>query len=367
VVFWEATRACSLSCRACLNGPVAQRAPGELSTGEAERLFGALAASGTPPHIVITGGDPLERPDLSRLVACASRLGLAVTLELCPSSRLTQTSLIGLASAGARHVAFALDGASSGTHDNVRGAGSFDRTMAAIRWAVDAGLSVEAHTIATERSARDLAEVYELVARRHVDRWVVHLAIPAMRTPETAIDSYVSEAILTWLCDVALESARPRIVAQEAPFYKRIAAQHRPPAATTHRAGIACQGVERRLDSWYEPLDAVDPVTPAVRDGRGMMFVSHTGEVCPSPFARLSAGNVRQADPLQLYRDAALFRSLQTVSTLTGRCAACPFAWLCGGSRARAWVATGNLLAEDPACPYERGHVRAGVAATPAR
>jgi len=90
-----------------------------------------------------------------------------------------------------------------------------------------------------------------------------------------------------------------------------------------------------------------------IRDGNGIMFISHLGDVYPSGFLPLRAGNARTADPLAIYRDSAIFRSLRDADLLTGRCGACEFRWLCGGSRARAFAATGDLLAEDPLCSFE--------------
>jgi radical SAM protein with 4Fe4S-binding SPASM domain len=90
-----------------------------------------------------------------------------------------------------------------------------------------------------------------------------------------------------------------------------------------------------------------------IRDGNGIMFISHTGEVQPSGFLPLSAGNAGTADPVALYRDSGLFRTLRRSDLLTGRCGRCEYAESCGGSRARAFAATGDPMAEDPLCLYE--------------
>jgi radical SAM protein with 4Fe4S-binding SPASM domain len=83
------------------------------------------------------------------------------------------------------------------------------------------------------------------------------------------------------------------------------------------------------------------------------MFISNTGEVHPSGFLPLSAGNVKTTDPLTLYQDSELFRALRRADGFGGRCGRCEYRDACGGSRARAWAATGDPLAEDPLCLYE--------------
>jgi radical SAM protein with 4Fe4S-binding SPASM domain len=94
-----------------------------------------------------------------------------------------------------------------------------------------------------------------------------------------------------------------------------------------------------------------------IRDGNGIMFVSSTGDVCPAGFLPLPTGNVRRDDVVQLYREAPLFRALRDPHRFHGRCGRCEYGAMCGGSRARAYVVTGDPLESDPFCPYEpRGH-----------
>jgi radical SAM protein with 4Fe4S-binding SPASM domain len=90
-----------------------------------------------------------------------------------------------------------------------------------------------------------------------------------------------------------------------------------------------------------------------MRDGNGIMFISCKGEVMPSGFLPLSAGNVRQTDALEIYRNSDLFTKLRETSHFSGRCGACDYKDVCGGSRGRAYAATGDPLGEDPLCRYE--------------
>jgi len=94
-----------------------------------------------------------------------------------------------------------------------------------------------------------------------------------------------------------------------------------------------------------------------IRDGNGVMFISHRGEIMPSGFLPLVTGNVCSVNPIDVYRDSPLFQALRDPSRFEGKCGACEYRSVCGGSRARAWAATGNPLGTDPLCAYEpSGH-----------
>ena len=123
----------------------------------------------------------------------------------------------------------------------------------------------------------------------------------------------------------------------EAPHYRRVVIQQMRAAGRT-AAGIQASPAARGF---------------GIRDGNGVMFISANGNITPSGFLPLVAGNVRRVDPIQVYRDSALFRALRSPANFDGRCGACEFRAVCGGSRARAWAATGNALGEDPLCAWQ--------------
>ncbi len=98
-----------------------------------------------------------------------------------------------------------------------------------------------------------------------------------------------------------------------------------------------------------------DPATRGfgIRDGHGIMFVSHTGDICPAGFLPVGAGNVKTQNVVDVYREAPLFAALHDPRNFEGRCGVCEFRVLCGGSRARAFSATGDPLETDPLCDYQ--------------
>jgi radical SAM protein with 4Fe4S-binding SPASM domain len=101
--------------------------------------------------------------------------------------------------------------------------------------------------------------------------------------------------------------------------------------------------------------------TAGVSDGKGFVFVSHTGEICPSGFLPISAGNVLRDSLVDVYRNSELFRSLRDMEQREGKCGLCEYRNICGGSRSRAYACTGNYLAEDPRCTYQPGHTKERV------
>ena len=129
-------------------------------------------------------------------------------------------------------------------------------------------------------------------------------------------------------------------VGRRAPFaIKTTEAQH-------YRRYVA----QRRKKEGRPAPPAVGPA--GINDGKGFLFVSHTGEIFPSGFLDVSAGNVRNVHPAAVYREAPLFRVLRDPDSFSGKCGACEYRNLCGGSRSRAYALSGDYLASDPRCAY---------------
>ncbi len=334
-VYWELTLAC-VHCRA---EAMRARACDELDTDECRRVLDDLASMpGAPPHVIFTGGDPLKRPDLVELVQHAAHLGLPVAVAPSATPGLTVPVVRALKAAGVSAMSLSLDGPTPAKHDALRGVlGCFGWTLVAARRIVDAGIPLQINTLVTAETERNLEDTATVVARLGAARWSLFFLVAVGRarglrpvSPDTC------ETTLRWLARHARDW--PFVVSTtEAPHFRRIAIQ------AMHAAG------QRRED-----IDA-DPAARGwgVRDGNGVLFIAANGDVTPSGFLPLAAGNVRRASPLTLYREAALFRSLREPDGFHGRCGVCEFRAVCGGSRARAWAATGDVLGEDPLCAWQ--------------
>jgi radical SAM protein len=352
LVFWETTRACLLACRHCRASATAQALPGELSQTEGHALIEQVAGFGRPyPILVLTGGDCLLRPDLFDLVEHAASLGVPVCLSPSVTPLLTPDAIDRIVEYGVKAVSISLDGANAATHDGVRGiAGHFDATVRAIGALVTAGLTVQVNTTVMRINVDELADIAALVARSNAHMWEVFFLVHVGRGAATgAVTPAEHEEVCHFLYDASHHGFVVRTV--EAPFFRRVVALRRaggqPPDSTLYRA------LAHRLDHLLgRATRTASAHTAATRDGKGILFVAHDGEVYPAGFLPLALGNIRD-QPLQaIYRDSALLRSIRA-ARFTGRCGRCEYADLCGGSRARAYAASGDPLGDDPACPYQ--------------
>ncbi|MGO8960806.1 MAG: TIGR04053 family radical SAM/SPASM domain-containing protein [Streptosporangiaceae bacterium] len=354
LVFWETTRACMLACRHCRASARAQSLPGELSTAEGYDLIDQVAGFGRPyPILVLTGGDCLIRPDVFELAGYASGLGVAVCLSPSVTPLLTQDVIARIATSGIRAVSISLDGARPATHEGVRGiAGHFDATVTAIRALAAAGVTVQVNTTVMQANAAELADIAALTVSSGARIWEVFFLVQVGRgTAEGDVTPLEYEEICHFLYDAAHYGVVVRTV--EAPFFRRIAARRRagdpPPAGALYG-----QLAGRLADLLGEPVSRPSAHTAPTRDGKGILFVAHDGEVYPAGFLPIGLGNLRDRPLRMIYRDNPLLLSIRAAE-FTGRCGRCEHADLCGGSRARAYAASGDPLGEDPACSYDPG------------
>jgi AdoMet-dependent heme synthase len=365
IVIWEVTRACALACRHCRADAIPRRDPRELDTDEGRRLLDGLASFGAPrPLVVLTGGDPFERPDLAELVAYGTSVGLSMSLSPSVTPRLTRDVLTELRDAGAKAVSISLDGAQAATHDEFRGVpGVFDDTLVALDAVRATGLRLQVNTTVTAGNVHELPRILRRVLDAGVALWSVFFLVPTGRglslDPLSAQDE---EDVLHWLHEV---SDLVPVKATEAAHHRRVAVQRAgvddldaafPPGPLRERlragtaAALAGGSFPRRPPR--PPMD--------VGSGRGFAFVDHVGDVYPSGFLPLVAGSVRDSSFPEVYRTSAVLRSLRDPALLRGRCGRCEFRAVCGGSRSQAFARTGDLLAEDPSCGWVPG-VPAGV------
>jgi radical SAM protein with 4Fe4S-binding SPASM domain len=127
----------------------------------------------------------------------------------------------------------------------------------------------------------------------------------------------------------------------EAPHYHRVVRQRQKDPLRTLPAG-----------THPNPRAAIR-APRSVTDGNGFVFVDHRGDICPSGFLPLACGNVQRESLVRVYRAHEVFVRLRDPQALEGKCGRCAFRSICGGSRARAYAATGSPFGSDPLCAYE--------------
>jgi AdoMet-dependent heme synthase len=349
LVIWETTRACDLACVHCRAEAIPERSPRELSTAEARGLMDSARSFGRP-LFVLTGGDPLKRPDVVDLVAYGSSLGLRMAMTPSGTPLMTRQILKSLRDAGLSRLAVSLDGSTAAIHDTFRGvSGSWAWTLSMLRAARELGLSTQVNTTVTRRNLEDFDSLFALMTELGISLWSVFFLVPMGRAqPEDVASAESFEMVFNRMYDLS-RSASFDIKSTAAPQYRRVILQR--------------QVAERRAGSRSatpEPMTAgvgfslADGVGRArgVNDGDGFVFIAHDGDIFPSGFLPVSAGNIRRDDLIDVYRDSELFRSLRDRESLRGKCGVCEYRDVCGGSRARAYATTGDWLESDPYCAH---------------
>jgi len=345
-IAWEVTRACAFACKHCRADAQHQPAPHELNTQESFELIDKLAEFGSP-ILIFTGGDPMMRRDLFDLIAYANQKGLRCSLTPTATALPTVERLARARDAGIRRIALSLDAASPEVHDQFRQVhGSWERTMRILHNANLVGLSVQVNTTVTTFNVDRLADMVPFIQEVDAVQWSVFFLVPTGRAQTRwMISPEKHEQVFNWLYELSQEAPFD-IKATAAPMYRRVAIE-RAKAAQVDDQPVSFQG------AGFQYADGLNRPTKGVNDGYGFLFISHTGEIEPSGFLPISAGNVRTHDVVDVYRNSKLFTDLRDYSKLKGKCGICDYRDVCGGQRGRAYGVTGDYMQTDPACFYE--------------
>ena len=353
IVIWEITRACDLACRHCRAEAQPQPDHHELTTDEGLKLLSHVREEFGPVLFVLTGGDPLKRADLHQLIRHGTAIGLRMTITPSVTPLLTCETLGALHASGIRRVAFSLDGADTKTHDQFRGVdGTFRRTIEALTTAHNLGIELQINSTVSRHNLEQVEQLSKMIGWLGATLWSVFVVVPTGRAAQPGPvrtedknragappddDSLVPtsaehERLYRKLANIALDPATTYDVKTTAgqPYY-RVLAQER-----------ARRGVDSPMRSLRAPR--------GVNDGNGFLFISHTGDLCPSGFLPLVAGNVRTHNAATVYRHHDLFTRLRQPETFSGKCGRCDFNLHCGGSRSRTYAMTGDPFGSDPTC-----------------
>lgn len=337
LVIWELTQACDLACVHCRASAITNRNPFELTTAEGFRLLEQVRSFGDP-LMVFTGGDPLKRDDVFELLNRSTALGLRTTITPSATPLLTERAIDEFRRCRVARMAISMDGPNAESHDGFRRVqGSFIRSLAALDYARKIGLQTQVNTTLTRHNIGRLPEIARLVGNLGTRLWSVFFLVATGRasvSQDLTAEEY--EEVFGFLYDLS-KTAPFDIKTTEAQHYRRYVAQRR--------------RMEGRNRNGAAPPDVIQRQA-GINDGKGFVFISHTGDIYPSGFLPLSAGNVRRDSLVGIYRHSPLFRTLRGADK-HGKCGECEYRNLCGGSRSRSYALTGDFLAEDPRCIYQ--------------
>jgi radical SAM protein len=338
--YYEITQACDLLCRHCRASAQPLADPRELTHEQSCALMEQVASFPQPPVVVITGGDPLKRRDLFDVIRHACGLGLTVALTPSATPLATDDAIRRAKDAGVTCLGLSLDGADAATHDAFRGwQGSFQRTTHLFDLARRLDLPVQVNTTVTRRNIGQIDQMAELLADRHITTWALFFLVPVGRG---TLEQRISPDEYEWVFEKIWRQSRRqpyRIKTTEAPHYRRFVLQRLKKSPDAH-VRLAPSPMQH------------SKVPLAVGDGKGIMFVGHTGEIFPAGFLPLWCGRFPDDSVVDIYQNHPTFRSLRDPDRFGGKCGVCEFRHVCGGSRARAYALTGDPFAEEPDCVY---------------
>jgi len=348
VVAWEITRRCNLFCAHCRASAVDEPYQGELSTEECLRLIDDILEVGRP-IIILSGGEPLMRPDLFQVARYAVERGLRVALgtngtliteEIAKRAREVAISRVGVS----------LDFPTPERQDEFRGkAGAFEAAIRGIKVARRAGLEVQINSTVTGMNARYLDDLLSMALDLGAIAFHPFMLVPTgrgkgLKDVELSPEEY--ERILNWVCDKQAELGdRMFIKPTDAPHYFRVVSQRRRRGDTVEMAPRKSPRLTGR--------GSLDSFTRGCLAGVSFCFISHRGRVQGCGYLDVEAGDIRKEGFSRVWNDSPLFRELRDLSNLKGKCGFCEYKRVCGGCRARAYEATGDWLAPEPYCIYD--------------
>lgn len=340
LIFWELTARCNLKCQHCRAEAQETIADGELSTAEVLQVARTIREE-FDPIMVLTGGEALYRPDFFEIAEECVKLFTRVALAT-NGTMIDDALAQKIADVGIQRVAISFDGASPATHDNFRGVpGSFSQALAGFDALKRVGMSLQANVTVTNHNLHEVEDILTLMIDHGADAFHIFMLVPvgcgAEMNEDTRLTSEQNEELLTWLYHKSQQLAgQVHIKATCAPMYFRIMREE------AHRQGTAVAKSGHGMHS----------VTRGCLAGSGVCFISRTGEVQPCGYLPIVVGNVREKTMAEIWNSSEVFDNLRDPETLTGKCGACSFRFVCQGCRARAFSESGDYLAEESDCNY---------------
>lgn len=374
VIAWELTRRCALACRHCRGAARDQSYSGEFTTEECRRVIDSIAAF-AKPVLIMTGGEPMSRPDIFELARHAADAGLFPVMAPCGHLINPETARR-LVESGIRAISISIDGATPEAHDAFRGVpGAFTRTMAGLRHAIDAGMPFQINTTVTRHNVQQLPAILDLVTGLGAKTWDLFFLVPTGRGSairDMEITPMEHESLLHWVYAQS-QTAPLRIKTTCAPHYARVQREERAHAGTSipglggghrhpqvpgsgHPAGAeACNGGCPHSAAPV-PTHGGDPnyVSGGCMAGDGFVFISHQGILQTCGFLDLPCADLRQSgyDFAKAYLESHVFNQVRDRTLYRGKCGLCEFRGVCGGCRARAFAHNGDFLGAEPTCVH---------------
>lgn len=338
LVAWELTRSCNLACVHCRAAAQDKPYEGELTTAECKRVMDEIAEVGKP-IVILTGGEPLLRPDVFEL----ARYGNAKDFKMTMATNGTLLSpgiVREMIDSGIQRISISLDGATADSHDAFRKVqGAFEGSLRGIAMAKEARLEFQINTTITHANIEEFPKIHEMVVSLGAVAHHIFMLVPMGRGKDLAQDAISAdkyEKTLHWFYEQR-DKAPLQLKATCAPHYYRIIRQR-------------AKSEGKQIDFQTFGLDAV---TRGCLGGTSFVFISHVGQMQPCGYLEVDSGNVREKSFREIWENSPVFQDLRNLKHYEGKCGKCEYIRVCGGCRARAFESTGSYMAEEPLCLYK--------------
>ncbi|WP_432797890.1 TIGR04053 family radical SAM/SPASM domain-containing protein [Poriferisphaera sp. WC338] len=359
LVFYEVTRACDLVCKHCRACAQPQSHPNEMDTAQSKNFLKQLTTFPKKPIVVLTGGDPLKRDDIFELIEYATQ-DCKLDVSFVPSATplLDDDVLKQLKAAGISRLGLSIDGADIETHDEQRGIpGTFTHAINILKRAHELGIETQVNTTITKANVNQIDAMGELMATLNIALWSVFFLVPVGRgLNDLRIEPHEYKKVFK---QINQQSAKHKFAVKttEAPFFRRYMIQNLHQQKENGEAARNGHALKEKTNGHANgrakpSLRSGSKAPLGINDGKGIMFVSHIGDVYPSGFLPANCGNVKFETAVDIYQKHETFLKLRRPELLKGKCGYCGFRDVCGGSRARAKAVTGDMFAPEPDCEF---------------
>ncbi len=331
LISWNLTKRCNLKCDHCyLDASELEGGSGDLPTDEALRIAGEIADYAPGAMLILTGGEPLLRPDFYDIAKKATEGGLSVVLGT--NGTLIDDSVAGkLRDCGVQGVGISLDSIFPESHDQFRGLqGAWEKTVAAIDALKKQAIDFQIQFTVTRKNYDEIPELIELASKKGARAANVFFLVCTGRGQEmTDITPEQYEKMLNYLADAeGAYSGKMMVRARCAPHFLRVVQQKAPDSPVMKGATSGCIA------------------------GTGYFRITPEGDVTPCPYMPGAVGNIRKQSLREIWESSGVFQALRN-PMYNGKCADCKYSEVCGGCRARALSASGDMMGEDPWCDYK--------------
>jgi len=324
MIAWELTRNCNLNCIHCRAAASLGPHQDELTTDECIKILNEIAWFSSPT-IILTGGEPLMREDIFKIIEYGSSLGLRLVMAI-NGTLLNREKAERLKNSGIKRISISLDGKDRNSHDSFRGVqGSYEAVMKASSILKDIGLDFQINTTVTGLNVSDLDAIMGIVKKIGACAWHVFMLVPVGRGERfkgKELNATEYERCLEWFYEKETQEGL-EIKVTCAPHYYRIVKQ---------RGGV--------------------PTSAGCLAGKSFMFISHRGIVQPCGYLEVPSGDLRKEDLKDIWEKSSVFCALRDLKAYKGKCGNCRYINICGGCRARAYETHEDILGEEPYCTY---------------